>query len=106
MTERLDCSAVMVDLQLLIDNECDAEARARLQKHLEDCSPCLAHYGLQTEIKNLIGRKCGGESAPQGLRARIAAQLTAIEFVGSDGSTNVSMSSVRVSSVQTQITPD
>ncbi len=73
--EELDCSAVMVDVWLLLDNECDADAKRRLQAHLDSCSQCLEHYGIEQQIKSMVGRKCGGEHAPEGLRQRLTVQF-------------------------------
>ncbi len=72
----LDCSAVIADVWLLLDNECDPDARARLKGHLDNCPSCLAHYGIESELKALInasavaighrrvcGTGCGSRSA-------------------------------------------
>ena len=71
----LDCAAVIADIWLVLDNECDLASRARLQHHLDTCPPCLAHYGLEEKIKNLLSRKCGGERAPETLRERLRIEL-------------------------------
>ncbi|MFT3900741.1 MAG: mycothiol system anti-sigma-R factor [Gordonia sp. (in: high G+C Gram-positive bacteria)] len=87
--EALDCTNVLADVWLLLDNECDAGARARLQQHLDDCPACLEHYGIEKQVKELIGRKCGGERAPQGLADRVRVQIrqsTTVTEV-SDGTT-------------------
>lgn len=33
--ERLDCSAVIADVWLMLDGECDDSSRARLQRHID-----------------------------------------------------------------------
>ncbi|MGV9857367.1 mycothiol system anti-sigma-R factor [Gordonia sp. NPDC003425] len=71
----LDCSAVIADVWLLLDNECDSGARARLQDHLDNCPSCLAHYGIERQLKALINRKCGGDQAPAGLRDRLRVEI-------------------------------
>ncbi|GAA4399169.1 mycothiol system anti-sigma-R factor [Tsukamurella soli] len=73
--EELDCSAVMVDVWLLLDNECDADAKRRLQAHIDGCSQCLEHFGIEQQIKSLVSRKCGGEQAPESLKTRLTLQL-------------------------------
>ncbi|GEE03968.1 anti-sigma factor RshA [Gordonia spumicola] len=73
--EQLDCSAVVADIWLLLDNECDAGARTRLQGHLDGCPSCFEHYGIQRELKALISRKCGGDAAPEGLRERLRLEI-------------------------------
>ena len=71
----LDCSAVIADVWLVLDNECDQESRARLQHHLDTCPSCLAAYGIEEKIKRLLSRKCGGEKAPDGLRQRLSVEF-------------------------------
>ncbi len=70
-----DCSEVLAQVWLFLDHECDEECRALLEQHLEECSPCLARYGLEEKLKALLARKCGGEHAPQGLRRRLREQI-------------------------------
>lgn len=43
--ERLDCSAVIADVWLMLDGECDDSSRARLQRHIDDCGSCLEATG-------------------------------------------------------------
>ncbi|MEP9394154.1 MULTISPECIES: mycothiol system anti-sigma-R factor [Gordonia] len=71
----LDCSAVIADVWLLLDNECDPDARERLKSHLDNCPSCLAHYGIESDLKALINRKCGGDQAPKGLRDRLRVEI-------------------------------
>lgn len=71
----LDCSAVIADVWLVLDNECDQASRARLQKHLDSCNSCLAAYGIEEQIKGLLSRKCGGERAPESLRQRLSIEI-------------------------------
>ncbi|WP_424809679.1 mycothiol system anti-sigma-R factor [Rhodococcus sp. 27YEA15] len=73
--ERLDCSAVIADVWLMLDGECDESSRARLQKHIDDCGSCFEAYGIEEKVKRLIGRKCGGDLAPESLRQRLTIEL-------------------------------
>jgi len=73
--EQLDCSAVIADVWLLLDRECDEHSRTRIQQHLENCGACFEAYGIEEKIKSLIGRKCGGEHAPAGLRERLSIEI-------------------------------
>ncbi len=73
--EDLDCSAVIADVWLFLDNECDQVTRERLQRHMSACSACLATYGIEEQLKVLLGRKCGGEHAPPGLRERLTLEI-------------------------------
>ncbi len=71
----LDCSAVMADVYLLLDNECADGVRERLQSHLDNCGPCLEHYGIEERIKRMLSRKCAGERAPESLRERLTLEI-------------------------------
>ena len=73
--EVVDCAAVIADVWTLLDNECDPASRERVQHHLDHCGPCLEAYGIEEKIKSLIGRKCGGERAPEGLRERLSIEI-------------------------------
>ena len=71
----LDCSAVIADVWLVLDNECDPASRERLQHHLDTCGSCLEAYGIEEKIKQLLNRKCGGEVAPDSLRQRLSIEI-------------------------------
>ena len=71
----LDCSAVIADVWLVLDGECDATSRERLQHHLDTCGSCLEAYGIEEKIKQLLNRKCGGEVAPDSLRQRLSIEI-------------------------------
>lgn len=75
-----DCSEVLAEVWLYLDQECDCERRELLQRHLDECGSCLEQYGIEEQLKALLARKCGGEQAPLELRQRlrdsIQAQIT------------------------------
>ncbi len=71
----LDCSSVLADVWVLLDNECDETAKARLQEHINRCSPCIEAYGLEEKLKSLLNCKCGGERAPESLRQRLTMEI-------------------------------
>ncbi len=71
----LDCSAVLADVWLILDGECDQATRDRLQHHMDHCSPCIEQYGLEEKLKRLLNRKCGGDKAPDTLRQRLTMEI-------------------------------
>ncbi|CAM4417429.1 mycothiol system anti-sigma-R factor [Nocardia ninae] len=71
----LDCTAVLTDIWLMLDGECNDETRARLQHHMDHCSPCIEAYGIEEKIKGLLSRKCGGDRAPDALRDRLTFEI-------------------------------
>jgi mycothiol system anti-sigma-R factor len=72
-----DCSEVLAEVWLLLDHECDPDRDAQLRRHLDECGPCLARYGLEEKVKTLLGRSCGGEHAPAELHQRLREQIRA-----------------------------
>ncbi len=76
---RTDCHAVLAEVYLYLDLECDDGRRLIIREHLDECSPCLREYGIEQEVKILVARCCGSERAPDSLRERLRAKL--MEFV-------------------------
>ncbi|BBZ05542.1 anti-sigma factor RshA [Mycolicibacterium chitae] len=70
------CSAVIAEVWTLLDGECTADSRERLQQHLDECPACLRHYGVEERIKRLIATRCSGEKAPEGLRQRLQIEIS------------------------------
>jgi mycothiol system anti-sigma-R factor len=79
-----DCSEVLNEVWLFLDNECDGDRKALLKQHLDECSPCLQEYGLDEHLKALLHKKCGGEHASEDFKERIRASIrkTVIEQGG------------------------
>jgi len=71
----LECEEFLGEVYLYLDSECDETRRAQLQQHMNECPGCLTKYGLERDIKALIGRCCGGDRAPESLRSRVQAQI-------------------------------
>jgi mycothiol system anti-sigma-R factor len=70
-----DCAEVIDRVYLYLDGEVEPAVRARIRVHLDECGPCLRRYGIEQEVKALVHRCCGGESAPDGLRDRVLVRL-------------------------------
>jgi mycothiol system anti-sigma-R factor len=70
-----DCTEVLAEVWLFLDNECDRTRRDLLRRHLDECHPCLAAFGIEEKLKELLARKCGGEHAPNTLRNRLREQI-------------------------------
>ncbi|MGX6605882.1 mycothiol system anti-sigma-R factor [Micromonosporaceae bacterium Da 78-11] len=75
-----DCSVVISEVYLYLDLECNENRRFLLQKHLDDCSGCLREYGIEREVKALVARCCGDETAPKELRERLRIKLDQLEI--------------------------
>ena len=74
--EGLHCRDVLTEVYLYLDLECSNERRELIQKHLDECRPCLREYGIEQEVKALVARCCGQEKAPADLVARLRAKLS------------------------------
>ncbi len=79
-----DCSEVLAEVWLFLDHECDSTRRQLLEKHLDECSPCLEQFGIEEHLKVLLARKCGGEHAPEALKQRLREKIrrTVVEQAG------------------------
>jgi mycothiol system anti-sigma-R factor len=89
-----DCSQVLAEVWLLLDHECTGDQRRKLEQHLDECGPCLEQYGLEEHLKELLARKCGGEHAPDALKAKLRASLR--QVVVQQGSVAVHETTLRV----------
>jgi mycothiol system anti-sigma-R factor len=91
-----DCAQVLAEVWRLLDGECSGDERRLLEQHLDECSPCLEQYGLEEHLKELLARKCGGEHAPDALKAKLRASIRQV-VVKAEGVVAVETSaSVRV----------
>lgn len=70
-----DCSEVLADLSVFLDHECDDGRKQLLQRHLDDCGPCLERLGIEQQLKELLHRKCGGDLAPDDLKQRLRVSI-------------------------------
>jgi mycothiol system anti-sigma-R factor len=74
----MDCDEVLADVYLYLDDESALDVRERIRAHLDDCAPCLRHFGLELDVKSLVARCCGGDVAPGSLRTRIRGRLAEV----------------------------
>ncbi|WP_328462070.1 mycothiol system anti-sigma-R factor [Actinoplanes sp. NBC_00393] len=74
-----DCTVVLSEVYLYLDLECSEERRQLIKKHLDDCSGCLQEFGIEHDVKALVGRCCGDERAPSELRDRLRHKLDQLE---------------------------
>lgn len=91
-----DCSEVLAEVWLYLDQECDCERRKLLQHHLDECRPCLEQYGISEQLKALLARKCGGEQAPTELRQRLRDSIEALIMGAAAGAGDVTVETVEV----------
>jgi mycothiol system anti-sigma-R factor len=73
-----DCSQVIHQIFTFIDNEMDQADCALIQKHLDECGPCLAKYDLERTVKSLVQRSCS-EQAPNELREKVLIRIREVQ---------------------------
>ncbi len=71
-----DCNETLKELYQYLDGELTEEDRAHIQHHLDDCSPCLAAFDFEAELRLVIRHRCV-DQVPEDLRARIARAIEA-----------------------------
>jgi mycothiol system anti-sigma-R factor len=71
----VDCSEVIEQVYLYLDGEIDNSGRAKIRDHLDECAPCLRQFGLEQDVKTLVARCCGNDTAPDGLKQRLMVRL-------------------------------
>ena len=71
-----ECRDVLEEVYLYLDLECSDERRELIKQHIDECSPCLREYGIEHEVKALVARCCGDETAPKELRERLRVKLS------------------------------
>ena len=75
-----DCREVLAEVYLYLDLECNDDRRDLIRHHLDECSPCLREYGIEMEVKALVARCCGAETAPVELKQRLRMKLSELVF--------------------------
>jgi mycothiol system anti-sigma-R factor len=81
-----DCSEVIHQILVFIDNELDQATCGEIQQHLDECGPCLREYNLERTVKALVARSCP-EQAPQELREKVLLRIREVQvsLYGSTG---------------------
>ena len=73
-----DCEHVLKRVYEFLDNEVDEATGDAIRHHLSMCEPCLERFDVEDAIKSLVHQRCGGDVAPNHLRAKIVSQLIVI----------------------------
>jgi mycothiol system anti-sigma-R factor len=73
-----DCSEVLERVFFFIDNELDEANLSQIQRHLDECGPCLEKYDLERTVKALVARSCS-EHAPESLRTKVLLRIQQVQ---------------------------
>ncbi|KAB1504156.1 mycothiol system anti-sigma-R factor [Corynebacterium sp. 320] len=81
MSKKSQCDDLVRALYEYVDGAGDAQARAQLKKHAEECPSCLEALGIEQQVREILRSSCC-EQAPTELRARITRSLriTRVEY--------------------------
>ncbi|HVA75322.1 MAG TPA: mycothiol system anti-sigma-R factor [Acidimicrobiales bacterium] len=66
-----DCNDALQTLYHYLDGELTPERRTAIQRHLNQCAPCLHAFDFEAELKVVIARSCR-DQVPAALRRRVA----------------------------------
>ena len=65
-----DCQEAIHTLYTYLDGELTDPRRQEIQRHLDDCAPCLEAFDFEAELKVVIAKKCR-DQVPDHLRERV-----------------------------------
>ncbi|MFA5786512.1 MAG: mycothiol system anti-sigma-R factor [Actinomycetota bacterium] len=54
----MNCREMLEVIYAYLDGEADSASVAEVERHLDECAPCLRYIGLEKEIKALVRRCC------------------------------------------------
>ena len=73
------CTEVLDRVYEYLDGELDRERTHVIREHLDECSPCLAEYGLEDAVKAIVKRSCC-DPAPADLRSKVMLRIEAVRI--------------------------
>jgi len=79
-----DCAKALERMEFFIDRELADADLADIQRHINECAPCLSTHDLEQTVKALVARSCR-ERAPQELRARVLVRIREVHVEISEG---------------------
>ncbi len=74
-----ECARALERMFFFLDHELAEADSSDIQRHLEECAPCLHKYDLERTVKSLVARSCS-EHAPDTLRQRVLVQIHQVHF--------------------------
>ena len=69
-----DCSEVLERLAFFVDHELADADEAQIQRHLDECQPCLDMLLFEQRMKTQLARSCA-EPCPEALRERVRVRI-------------------------------
>lgn len=68
------CDEALRTLYHFLDGELTDERTRQIQRHLDECSPCLGAFDFEAELKVVVAKGCR-DTVPERLRLRVAAVI-------------------------------
>jgi mycothiol system anti-sigma-R factor len=65
----MNCDDCSDRLNAYVDRELTERDLQEVQRHLDECQPCLQVFELQAGLKRLVRKECCQDEAPERLRA-------------------------------------
>jgi anti-sigma factor (TIGR02949 family) len=66
-----ECAKALSRLYEFLDSELEAADADEIREHLAACEPCMDAFDAEAAMKKLIRSRCGGDAAPEQLRAKV-----------------------------------
>lgn len=73
------CDDVLRRMYFFIDNELAEADSQQIQRHIDECLPCLREVDVERIVKALIARSCT-ERAPRELRQRVMFSIRHVQL--------------------------
>jgi mycothiol system anti-sigma-R factor len=73
-----ECAEALDRVYTYLDGEIEDLDKAKIRQHLDECAPCLRQYGIEQEVKVLVARCCGSETASIELRERVLTRIAEV----------------------------
>lgn len=80
--EMISCEEALRLVHEFLDGELESYSEAQVQQHFDVCQQCYPHLHLESAFRDAMRRAAMGESAPPGLKERIAALIAEAEEEG------------------------
>lgn len=69
-----ECQEVLARLYTFLDGELTEERRAKIRRHLDECSPCLEVFEFEAELRQMVANRLR-DRVPDVLRMKISALI-------------------------------
>ena len=73
-----NCDDALAELYGYLDGELNDVVVAKVEEHLQHCSPCLEAFDFEAELRRVVSIKCR-DKMPDEMRAKIFAVIERLE---------------------------